>query len=379
VALVVDGTCSEAFLPLQDLLEKNLATGEDAGASLAVVHDGELVVDLWGGEARPGVPWQRDTVVQVWSVSKAMAALGVLTLVERGLVDLDAPAAEYWPAFGTHGKDRVLVKQLMGHTSGVPGWTQTVSVEDILDLKRAESLLAEQEPWYEPGSGPAYQLICHGHLIDGVVRGATGRTLAEVVNEDVMDQVGGGFRLGLLDEDLDRCADLIDPPGPNIDYTTLGPDHFLIRTAVNPLLTAQVCNTEQWRRGPVAGMGGHGNARGIALAQAHISHGGSVDGVDLLSPATAERVLEVQSEGVDLVLTVPVRFGIGFGLPMASAAAIPERRVCWWTGYGGAVVVNDLDRRTTIAYAPNRLAVHLVSSPRTDAYVRTAFSCLEAS
>lgn len=377
MASVIDGTCAERFLPLRDLLEKNLTTGEDTGASVAVVHDGELVVDLWGGEARPGVPWTRDTITQVWSVTKAMAALAVLTLVERGLLDLDAPVTDYWPEFGAHGKDRVLVRQLLGHTSGVPGWTKQVGVEDVLDLEHAEALLAAQEPWYEPGSAPAYQLICHGHLLDAVVRGATGRALADVLHDDVMAPLGGGFRLGVPDDELGLCADLLPPPPSGIDYGALGPDHFLVRTAVNPLLTAEVCNDATWRRGAVGGAGGHGNARGIALAQAALSHGGTVNGVDLLSPATIDRVFEVQSEGRDLVLSVPVRFGIGFGLPMPSAPAVPEGRVCWWTGYGGAVVVNDADRRTTVAYAPNRLADHLVTSPRTEGYVRTAFACVE--
>jgi CubicO group peptidase (beta-lactamase class C family) len=376
---VVDGTCSEAFLPLRDLLEKNLASGEDAGAGLAVVQDGELVVDLWGGEARPGQPWTRDTLTQVWSLSKVMSAVAVLSLVERGQLDLDAPVARYWPEFGAHGKERVLVRQLLGHTSGVPGWTKQVSVEEILDLEHSEALLAEQEPWYEPGSVPAYQIVCHGHLVDGLVRGATGRTLADVVHEDVMAPLGGGFVLGVPEDQLGRCADLLPPPGSSVDHTALGPDHFLLRTVPNPLLTAQVCNTEQWRRGSVAGMGGHGTARGIALAQALVSHGGSVAGVDLLSQATIDRIFEVQAEGVDQVLTVPVRFGIGFALPMASVPAIPEGRVCWWTGYGGAVAVNDLDGRTTLVYVPNKLATHLVSSPRTDEYVRTAFACLEGS
>ncbi len=259
---MVDGTCSEAFLPLHELLEKNLATGEDAGAGLAVVHDGELVVDLWGGEARPGVPWTRETLVQVWSVTKTMAALAVLTLVESGQLDLDAPVTDYWPAFGAHGKDGVLLRQVLGHTSGVPGWTEQVTAEEIIDLERSAALLAAQEAWYAPGSAPAYQLICHGHLLDAVVRGATGRTLADVLHDDVMALVGGGFRLGVPDDELDLCADLIAPPASNIDYAALGPDHFLVRTAVNPLLTADVCNTDAWRRGAVAGMGGHGTARG---------------------------------------------------------------------------------------------------------------------
>ncbi len=376
---MVDGTCTDAFSPLRDLLEANLASGEDAGASVAVVHDGELVADLWGGEARPGVPWTRDTITQVWSVTKVMSALAVLTLVERGQIDPDVPVVEYWPAFGAHGKDKTLVRHLLGHTSGVPGWAPPVTVEDIMDAEKSQAILADSEPWYEAGSAPAYQLINHGHLLDGVVRGATGRTLADVLHEDVMAPLGGGFRLGVPEDELDLCADQINPPPSGLDLAALGMDHFLLRTMLNPLLVPdQVCNTAAWRTGAgaVGGAGGHGNARGIAQAQALISHGGEYGGVRLLSPETIARVFEVQAEGPDQVLVIPTRFGMGYALPMEMAPAIPEGRVCWWTGYGGAIVVNDLDTRTTIAYAENKLADHLVSSPRTDGYVRTAFACV---
>ena len=377
---MVDGTCTDSFSPLRDLLARNLADGTDAGASVAVVHDGELVVDLWGGEARPGVPWERDTTTQVWSITKVMTALALLTLVEAGHVDLDAPVATYWPDFAANGKEGVLVRHVLGHTSGLPSWTEQVDLATALDLEASEALLAAQSPWYEPGSAPAYQLINHGHLLDGIAHGATGRRLADVLHEDVLAPLGleGTFRLGVPTDELDRVADLLPPPPSSVDYAALGPDHFLIRSVFNPLLTAEVCNSEEWRRGAVGGAGGHGNARGIALAQAVVSHGGEVGGTRLLSEDTVSRIFEVQAEGPDQLLVVPTRFGIGWALPMSSAPAIPEGRVCWWTGYGGAVVVNDLDRRSTVAYAPNKLADHLVSSPRTDEYVRTAFDCLEA-
>ena len=372
---MVDGTCRDDFAPLQSLLESYLASGEDVGASVAVVHDGELVVDLWGGEARPGVPWAEDTLCQVWSVTKAMVGLAFLTLVDQGAIDLDAPVATYWPEFGAEGKDEVLVRQVLGHSSGVPGWSTPVTVSDILDLERSEALLAAEKPWYEPGSASAYQVDCHGHLLDGIAHGATGRRLADVLHEDVMTAVGGGFRLGVPEDELDRCADLINPPPSNIDYSALPPDHFLLRTVPNPLLTPEVCNGVEWRRGAVGGAGGHGTARGIALAQAAVSHDGVAGGTRLLSEDTLARIHETQAEGPDLLLMVPLRFGIGFGLSSPSAPAVPEG-AAWWTGYGGAIVVNDPARRTTVAYVPNKLADHMVSSPRTDAYVRTALECV---
>lgn len=378
MAAVVEGACTDAFEPLRELLAANLGSGADVGAAVAVVHDGELVADLWGGEARPGVPWTADTLVQVWSVTKTMCALTVLLLADRGEVDLDAPVAAYWPAFGAHGKDRVLVRHVLGHASGVPGWSRPVSVEELLDVELTSGWLAEEDPWYEPGSASAYQLLDHGHLLDGVVRGATGRSLAEVFRDEVAGPLGADFHLGVPADRLDDCADLLSPPASSVDYAAMPPDHFLLRTVANPFLTMPVCNSEPWRRGELGAAGGHGNARSVARAQAVVSHGGELDGVRLLSAATVDRVLEVQADGTDLLLSVPLTWALGYALPGPSAPAIPtEGRVCWWTGYGGAIVVNDLDRRATIAYTPNQLAEHMVSSPRTDAYVTTALECLE--
>ncbi|WP_211357338.1 serine hydrolase domain-containing protein [Nocardioides rubriscoriae] len=375
---MVDGECTDAFEPLRDLLAGNLADGTDVGAAVAVVHDGELVADLWGGQARPGVPWTRDTIVQVWSVTKTMAALTALVVADRGQLDLDAPVADYWPAFAVAGKDDVRVRHVLGHTGGVPGWSRPVAVDDLLDLELSEGWLAQEAPWYEPGSAPAYQILNHGHLLDAIVRGATGRPLAEVFHDDVAGPLGADFFLGVPDDRLDDVADLRSPPSTSVDYAALSPDSFLLRTIANPFLTMKVCNGDAWRRGAVGAAGGHGNARGVARAQAVVSHGGALDGTRLLGADTIDRIFDVQADGTDLVLGIPLVFGTGYGLPTPSAPAIPTGRACWWTGYGGAVVVNDLDRRTTIAYTPNQLVEHMVSSPRTDAYVSTALACLDS-
>ena len=116
--MTVSGTCAPAFEPLRELLTANLADGTDLGGSVAVLHDGELVADLWGGQAKPGVPWVEDTVVMVWSVTKPMAALTTLVLADRGELDLDAPVSSYWKEFR---RDDVLVRHLLSHTSGYAG------------------------------------------------------------------------------------------------------------------------------------------------------------------------------------------------------------------------------------------------------------------
>jgi CubicO group peptidase (beta-lactamase class C family) len=377
-SVTVSGTCAESFEPLRALLAANLADGTDVGASVAVVHDGELVADLWGGEACPGVPWEEDTVVMVWSVSKPMAALTTLVLADRGELDLDAPVSSYWSDFR---RDDVLVRHLLGHTSGYAGWTDPLDVPGLLDLEKSERMLAEQEPWWEPGTASGYHMICYGHLLDGLVRAATGVPLADQFRTLVAEPLGADFHLGVPEDVLGRCADLIAPTDTGIDYSALPEGNFLIPTVVNPLLDVENgCNGAEFRRVSVAGIGGHGNARSVAKAQSVVSHGGEVGGVRLLSEATLDRIFEVQAEGPDLVLMAPLKWGIGYQLPSPTWPVVPDGRACWWTGWGGSIVVNDLDRRATIAFAMNKMVgAHFISSERTDAYVRTAYECLEAT
>jgi CubicO group peptidase (beta-lactamase class C family) len=376
--VTVSGTFTPGFEPLRDLLTRNLADGSDTGASLAVIQDGELVVDLWGGETSPGTPWAEDSMVMVWSVTKPMAALTTLVLADRGDIDLDAPVSDYWKDFR---RDDVLVRHLLSHTSGYAGWTETLTFEQLLDLELAAQRLAEQEPWFEPGDGSGYHMICYGHLLDGLVRAATGVPLAEQFRTLVAEPLGSDFHIAVPEADLDRCVDVIAPDMSGVDFSALPPDSMYIRTVVNPLLDVQNgCNSAEFRRAGVAGIGGHGNARAIARAQSVVSHGGEIDGVRLLSAETIDRIFEVQAEGPDRVLFgAPVRWGIGYALPQpVTFPAVPEGRACFWTGWGGSIVINDLDRRTTIAYAMNRMeAAHILRSERTDAYVRTTYECLE--
>lgn len=369
------GPTHPAFAPLADLFEANLADGTDLGGSLAVVHDGELVADLWGGEAAPGRPWERDTLVHTWSITKTMSALTMLVLADREVVDLDAPVAAYWPEFS---RDDVLVRHVLSHTSGYAGWTEPLDAAGLMDLPHAEAMLAAQEPWWEPGTASGYHMLSHGHLLDGIVRGATGSTLAEQFRTLVAEPLGADFHLGVPDDALGRCADLVAPPQGTIDVAALPEGNLLVPTLANPFLdVGGFCNTPPWRRVSVAAANGHGNARSIAQIQSVVSHGGALDGTSLLSKETVDRIFEVQADGPDLVLLVPLRWGIGYALPTPTAPAVPDGRVCWWTGYGGSIVVNDLDRRTTVAYAMNKMVGHFTSSPRTDGYLRTAFACLE--
>ena len=148
------GKCSGRFDSLRELFAAGLGSGEDLGASLVFNIDGEVVVDLWGGRADEArtVPWAEDTITNVFSTTKTMTALAALVLVDRGELDLDATVAKYWPEFAARGKAGIKVRQLLSHTSGVSGWEQPITLEDMYDWAKSTALLAAQAPWWEPSS-----------------------------------------------------------------------------------------------------------------------------------------------------------------------------------------------------------------------------------
>ena len=163
----IKGTCEGRFAAVRAALAERLDSGEELGASIAVILDGVPVVDIWGGwaDAEKQRPWEEHTITNVWSTTKTMTALAALVLVERGQLDLQQKVAHYWPEFAAAGKQDIEVRHLMAHTSGVSGWAQPVALEDLYDWDRATAMLAAQEPWWTPGSASGYHALSQGHLI----------------------------------------------------------------------------------------------------------------------------------------------------------------------------------------------------------------------
>lgn len=375
------GTCAPRFSEVRDLLAHRLDRGDDLGASVCVIQDGETVVDLWGGIAdrESGRPWTRDTLVNTYSVTKTMTTLVALALIDRGELDPDAPVARYWPEFRAAGKQHVLVRHVLGHTAGICGWSSKVVLENIYDAERSTALLAAQEPWWTPGDGSGYQAINHGHLVGEIVRRVTGRTLGTVLRDEFTDPIGADYWLGAPATIDARVAALVPPPRSPINYSTMDPDSIVVRTMTNPRIPPAVTTTREFLAAEIGALNGQGNARSVAQLQSIISHGGTFADRRYLSPSTIENIFDVQSDGTDRVLGTHTRFGLGYALPTPrTLPAIPDGRVCWWTGFGGSIVVNDLDRRMTIAYVMNKMAPALIGAANTRAYLNAIYSSIDA-
>ncbi|HPT95106.1 MAG TPA: serine hydrolase domain-containing protein [Microbacteriaceae bacterium] len=378
--MTVHGHVDERFSALSEVLDAQLESGEELGAAISVNLGGQTLVDVWGGyaDAARTIPWGEDTIVNVWSTTKEITALAILMLVEQGLVDLDAPVATYWPEFAQHGKHDILVKQVMSHTSGVSGWDQPFVAEDMYDWEKSTSRLAAQAPWWEPGTASGYHAQNQGHLLGEIVRRVSGLPLKQFVAERIAAPLGVDLQIGAKAEDDDRVAEIIPPPPLGFDLATMDPTSPTVRTLTGPVSDAALANTIPWRRADMGALNGHTNARALARTFSTISLGGEVDGARLLSPATIERIFEEQSHGPDLVLGVPLRFGIGFALPEpTSIPYVPSEKVCFWGGWGGSMTLMFPDRGLTVSYVMNRMAPGIIGSDRAELYLTSILSALD--
>ena len=364
---------------MRDVFAANLELGSDLGASVAVVERGRVVVDLCGGFATQDrtTPWTSDTITNVYSTTKTMVALVALMLIDRGEIAPDDRVAAFWPEFAQNGKDDVTIAHLMAHMSGLPAWNPPFTLTDLCDWPTAVNRLAEMEPWWKPGTAFGYHMLTYGHLIGEVVRRVTGQSLGEFFKWEIAEPLGIDFHIGLHPSHHHRVSPVFLGEGERMDLSRFSADSFFIRTHIAPNIGGpENTASREWRTAEIGAANGHGNARSVALAQSALTNEGLVNGKQLLSPRTISLVGVQQVEGVDLVLQLPVRFGLGYALTSPHHPVHQGRNVWYWSGFGGSRIIHLPDEGITFAYVMNKLQPGaILGEPRGDAL----FSALLAS
>ncbi|MEH6588959.1 MAG: serine hydrolase domain-containing protein [Halioglobus sp.] len=372
----IHGHCDPAFAAVRTAFETNFTEFGDLGASFCLIQDGEVRVDLWGGylDEEQTQSWDEDTIVNVWSTTKTMTALSALLLADQGELDFDAPVCRYWPEFAANGKKDIRVRHLMSHTAGLSGLDQPTVPEDLYDSEKMTTLLAAQAPWWEPGTASGYHGITQGYLIGEVIRRITGQSLGTFFRTELAEPLGADFHIGLAPEHDSRVGLLVPPPG-SAPAAQVSPDSIAGRTFRSPFAPAQYSQTVEWRRAEIPAAGGTGNARSVARVQSLLACGGEVFGRRLMSEAGCLRALEEQTNGTDLVLGVPLRHGLGYGLGNA-ARPMPFPNMCYWGGWGGSTVLVDFDNRIALSYVMNRMGDGVMGDPRGEALTRAAYEAI---
>ena len=322
------------------------------------------------GTARP---WTENTITNVWSTTKTVTNLAALMLVDRGQLDPYSPVAKYWPEFAENGKERIEVRHILSHTSGVSGWEAPFTTEDMYDRDAATRQLATQAPWWEPGTASGYHAQNQGHLVGELVRRLSGKTLKTFVAQEIAGPLGADFQIGAVEADWDRIAPVTPPPPLPFDLASLDPDSPVYKTFTGPVADAGAANTPAWRRAELGALNGHGNARSVARILRVLALGGEAGGVRLLSPETISADLRRAEPwpGSRPRRPAALRDRLRAARERDTVPYIPPGRTCFWGGWGGSVILMDLDARTTISYMMNKMGPGIIGSDRSEAYVRT--------
>lgn len=358
---VVGGTCDKAFDAVRDAFSAGFADGLELGASLSISVDGRNVVDLWGGhlDEDRARPWERDSLVCVFSCTKGAVAIATMWAVERGLVDLDAPVAFYWPEFAAAGKEELLVRWLLTHEAGLPAVASRMPHGSLSDWEAMTSALAGQEPWWEPGTAHGYHGVTFGHLIGEVLRRATGRTCGALIRDELAAPLGIELWMPLPAQHDERTADLIvamSHEGTFFDRwdlkSSLGPRAFGNPPDAND---PSHCVTEAWRRAEIPAANMHSNARGLDRLYSVLACGGSLPELALASPELVEEFGRCHVVGDDKVMELPTAFGLGFEHTIPEWPFGPGARTYGHNGSGGSLGLVDPDAGVSLGYTMNRL------------------------
>lgn len=371
------GLCDPAFDRVRELFEQRLASGEEVGASICVNIDGKNALDIWGGhvDAAKTRPWEEDTLIVVFSCSKVATALAALILIDRGLLDVEERVSKYWPEFAANGKEDTKVWHILSHSSGVPHWEWRIPLESIYDTKTSTEMLAAQAPWYKAGEASAYQMVNHGHLVGELVRRISGKSLKQFIADEIAGPLGADFGLGVAEKDWPRTADII--PGAPTPFPPIDPQSVAGKALPNLIVNPEYSQTPGFRGAGVGASNGFSNARALARIGSIVSLQGTVDGKQYLGLKTIDQMLQERVSGVDQMLLLNIRFGLGVGLPVPETVTfIPEGNICFWGGWGGSMVVMDLDRRMTIAYTMNKMGSGILSNANGKAYIEAIYEIM---
>ncbi|MER8046085.1 serine hydrolase domain-containing protein [Streptomyces sp. NPDC094032] len=370
----IDGEVAPGFEPVREAFAANFTQHGDIGAAVCVYWHGRPVVDLWGGVADvdTGRPWTRDTLQLVYSATKGATATAAHMLVERGMVDLDAPVAKYWPEFAANGKADIPVRWLQSHQAGLVALDEPLPLAAALAWDPMAAALAAQRPLWTPGTAHGYHGRTWGWLVGEVIRRVSGRSPGRFFADEIAGPLGLDFFIGLPASERERVSRMVYRR-PAVDLTTLpaesvpeelreqvaawrDPNSFSNRAFAVTNPAAIDFDSSEVQAAELPSSNGIGTAR--ALARMYAATIGEVDGVRLLASETLASATDEQASGKDQVMLIPSRFSTGYMLPTEDNL-MTGPNAFGHTGRGGSLAFADPKHGIAFGYVMN----HIISGP----------------
>ena len=371
----IEGTVSAGFEGVRDAFAANFgdaAQVREVGAGFCAYHHGRLVVDLWGGfaDAARTRSWRQNTLANVWSSTKGATAVAVARLVDQGALNYDDRVADHWPEFAQARKRDVTVAQVMSHQTGLPGFAEPTTTDDLFDWQGCVGKLARQTPAWTPGEATSYHAVTYGFLAGEIIRRVSGRSAGAYLRDEICGPLGSDIHIGLPVDQEHRVAQMIPPLNPP-PPAKMGPEAIMAVT--NPNLDPAAPNRREWRAAEIPAANGQASAGGLARLYAMLAQGGTLDGQTILSP-----------EGV-AGLTAPARAPagrtdrfLGFVDSWAMGVILNRPKVYGsnadaygHSGWGGSFGCADPDAKVAMGYVCNQMAPDLVGDPRTAGLCRS--------
>ncbi len=384
---VVSGACDARFERVREAFARNFAESGELGASVAVALQGEVVVDLWAGyvDRERTRPWERDTLVLIYSSTKGAVALAAHMLADRGLIDFEAPVADVWPEFAQAGKESLPLRYLLTHQAGLPAIDEELPLGAELEWDIMAGALSRQAPLWEPGEKMGYHAATFGWLVGEVIRRVDGRSVGTFIREEIAEPLGVEFLLGFGPEEDHRVSDLHLAQVPAQELPSLAAAALLEPTSmaarafnIAPRGPNKGRNSRANRASEQPGSNGHSNARALATIYGALGNGGAWQGHRLLSEEAIRLAGTEQAQGRDLILQTPVRRTLGFMMPVAG---IPDPRgdnAFGHAGMGGSLGFCDPDAGLGFGYAMNQMWTNTLAQddPRAARLMRAVYDSL---
>ncbi len=381
--LTLQGASDARFEPVRSAFLEGFAQGRDVGAAVAVTLNGELVVDLWAGyrDRKRTLPWEKDTLCCMFSVTKAMTAICLLQAVAEGSLELDTPVVEYWPEFAANEKQNITPRHLLSHQAGLIGFHEPVSKDIYYDWASVTSALAAERTWWIPGEQHGYHARTYGFLVGELLRRTTGFTVGQWFDRCIAQPLEIDFKVGLADHDLMRCADMLPArirAGEQKNWSsamqTMMKSFSDVTTPTgaafqNPSFGPGYMNSNQFRKAEIPAVNGHGTARGVASFYAQLS---SLLPAEILTEATTTHSL-----GPDTVLISLTHFGLGLMLHHEESPIGIRDGSFGHAGAGGSMAFYDPEAQLGFCFVMNQMQEGVVTGGESAMRIaRSIYECL---
>ena len=383
----IQGYFDPRFESVRELFARQQSDPQARGAALCVTVGEDTVLDLWHGVTDKDNTrvWEQDTLVNVFSCTKPLGAVALLQQVQAGRLGLDDPLATVWPEFAQAGKERISLRQVLSHRSGVSAISTALPPQALFDWSAMSSAVAAQQPWWSPGVAHGYAPVTYAWLLGEPLRRLTDQMPGVYLREHIFQPLGMDFHVGVPDADLQRIAHVSrlrnqsgDDAARALFAAMADPDGLQWNAFANPASLQTSTNLREWQQAQVLAANGTGNARSLARFWQLLAHDGQLGDVQLLDAQLVQLMRQEHSAGMDRTLMCPTRFGLGVMLEQqwqgGSFGMGPN--AFGHPGAGGALGFADPDAQVGFGYVTNTMGPYVLTDPRAGDLSREIYRCL---